>query len=276
MHGLNVSRPVGMDLYRKGFQAFYDPDTFREIYHLRHVLLERVDRGSRFVGLLAASILHGHSAGYLSVYSLPQIALSFEEQEQLNIKRRQSPDYRAVMPRILRKAALVLRDGIPSIMEESLRHSRCELSDARNLAYVPSGSVDLVVTAPPLPGAPRMGPDQWLRMWFMGLQADQVAAREFVPRSVAEWLDFMNEVALELARVVRGGGRAVFDLREVRESGSSVLLDEEILSLVEKNLSRYWEGEGVFVRPVRSEKIKNKVGEREPLKANRILVLRRR
>ena len=121
-----------------------------------------------------------------------------------------------------------------------------------------------------------MAPDQWLRLWFLGMNPEKLVDLEFAPASIPEWLDFMNEVLLELARVVRCGGRAVFDLREVRGKNGTTLLDEELMTLVDSHLSRYWEGEGLFVHPVRSERLKDKVGEREPFKSNRLLVLRRR
>ena len=274
---LNVRRPTSLENYRALFSPFYDADTFREIQNLREFLAQRYDRIARFIELVTLGLLHGHSAGYLSTYSFPQVALSCAEQERLNLQRRQTPDYRAVVPRILRKTAMTVRDGLPSVLRQVEAQSKLALGDARDLSFVPAGSVDLVVTSPPLPGSHDYIDGMWLRLWFSNLDRQNFGRGRAVYRSVEEWRGFMNEVLLELARVVRGGGRAVLDLREVRIGSDSVCLDEDIVRLVNEDLARYWQPECLLIHHQPSAKIKNSLAEREDVrrKGNRILVLRR-
>jgi SAM-dependent methyltransferase len=272
----NLRRPINLDVYRERFAAFYDVDTFREIANLRAFLHDQYDRVARFVEVMALSLLHGHSAGYFSVYSFPQISLTSQEQEVINLKRRQTPDYRAVVPRILRKTASSLRDGCPSIFRVLDKSNRVSVTDARDLSYIESGTVSLVVTAPPVPGAKDFTSELWLRYWFS--QAPLPASPAvFGLQEIDAWTDYMNEVLLEAARVVRSGGRCVLDLKEVKTRDGSICLDEEIMSLVEDNLSRYWDVECILINTPRYAKLKNCMKERDPAKGeNRLLVLRRR
>lgn len=280
---LNLRRPINVELYRAQFSSFYDVDTFREICNLRYSLHEAPDRISSFVELIALGLLHGHSAGYLSVYTFPQISLAPQEQEMLNMKRSQSPDYRAVVPRILRKAASALRDGVPSILGTMARQGQVRAADARNLSYIRNAEVDLIVTAPPLPGSRSVSDELWLRHWFAELQPPVLP--RFGAEEIAAWREFMNEVLLEAARVVKCGGRAVLDVRRLRTRAGDVLLDEELSTVVEHNLQRFWEVECVLVHRQPGPKLKDSLRERdsagnsrgEPLgRENRLLVLRRR
>lgn len=274
---INLKRPINIRLYTQEFSPFYDIDTFRELVNLRSYVAASDDRVTRFVELLALTLLHGHNAGYLSAYSYPHVALTPDDQRQLNMKRGQTPDYRSLVPRILRKAAAVLRDGIPSILRQTEPHHFGAVGDARNLSQVASASVQLTVTAPPLPFIPAAaGGQQWLRNWFLGAASGERAA----VLDLAAWIDFMNESLLELARVTRPGGRAAIDLREVRVgAGRTVALDHELAALVGESLSRFWDVEGFIVEKTRRAQIKDCLAERDHEKLSRrsrIVVLRRR
>lgn len=272
---VNLRRPIALQSFSDAFRPFYDVDTFRELVNLRATLSENPDRTNRFIELIATSLLHGHTAGFFSVYTFPQMSVGPEEQVALNLKRGQVPDHRAVVPRILRKTASVLRDGVSSVMRQTSAKNRYAQSDARNLQFVPSSSVDLVVTTPPLPIASSGLRDRWLKYWFTNIPTKGVPTFEI--SSLEQWIDFMNECLLELARVVRVGGRVVLDLRELRSGRESVLLDDLILADVQDNLSRYWDAEALFINTPQMVRLKNK--DHDPEKSsqsNRLLVLKRR
>lgn len=276
---LNLRRPIDLKIYNEFFSPFYDIDTFRELLHLREFVHSNDGPAAKFLELVALSLMHGHTAGYFSAYSLPQIALTPEKQKDLNNKRHQVPDYRAVMPRILRRTASILRDGIPSVLRQQAARGKVAQSDARDLSYVDAGAVDLIVTAPPLPGEPDSIQDLWLKLWFSGIQSRTFADRLFQTATVESWKEYMNEVLLEAARVTHCGARGVFVLRAARIDNKSILLDEELMNLVEENLSRYWEPECILVHHEKTAKLKDAEGERDQRKVhqrNRVLVLRRR
>jgi hypothetical protein len=273
---VNFRRPINLDLYRARFAPFYDVDTFREICNLRAFLAECDDRVARFIAATALSLLHGHSAGFFSVYTFPQVSVTPEEQEIINLKRRQIPDYRSVVPRILRKTASSLRDGWPTALRALDKLHKTAVADARNLSYIPSSSVDLMVTAPTLPGARDFTGELWLRYWFAHVPIPQMP-EPFEASDLGPWLDFMNEVLLEAARVIRVGGRCVLDLQEIHTRSGVINLEEEILALIEQSLARYWDVECVLINTPKFARLKNCLKERDPLKStNRLIVLRRK
>lgn len=276
---LNLRRPVSIEEYRHGFSSFFDIDTFREIVGLRNYLREHDDRVSRFLELLGLGLLHGHSAGFLSVYSLPHMSVSPDEQERLNRKRQQSPEYRAVVPRLLRRAAMLLRDGVPSVLGQQERQSRLAVRDARDLSYLQSGAASLVLTSPPMPGDRSPSLDHWMRLWFSGIDPAAVRGAVWTEDLNArdEWRGFMNESLLELARVTRASARAVLCLREVPVGPGKVWRpDEDLRSLVEQELSRYWDAECALVHRPRGAHAPQQARGRSSGTVHRLLILRRR
>ncbi len=270
----NLKRPVDTASFNKTFSEFYDIATYRELVNLREMIYSNYDRVAGFIESIALGLLHGHSAGYFSVYTNPAASLLPESQLDLNMKRSQSPDYRAVVPRILRKTAVVLRDGIHSSYRSD--EGKCGVGDARNLTSVPDASVNLVVTAPPRPDSVVFSNEQWLRLWFARVQAPRGIEQSSPCPGLDGWLDFMNEVLFELARVVVPGGRAVFDLSETRVEKIRVRLDEELQGLIEESLPGFWQCESLLIQREKAANIEGTRMRREAGSAHRILVLRRR
>lgn len=278
---MNLRRPVGLDAFHKTFKYFYDVDTFREIVNLRSEINARPDRVSKFIELVALGLLHGHSAGYFSAYTYSHASLTPEEQDELNIGRRQMPDYRAVVPRILRKTAQLVQDGGFSALEMMEGRNKFDQIDARAMSCLGSSSVELTVTAPPVFGAAAgrsFNLDQWLRNWFCGIS---VRPDSEAPCHSCEddWLDYMSEFLFELARVTKPRGRAALVLRELVIDGKSVFLDEMLSKLVESSLSRFWETEALILRRENPVRLRDAVDERADVrsrKTQRILVFRRR
>lgn len=281
---LNFSRPaVLLGRFQEFFSPFFDVATFRELLGLKQYLetyrenpLSQKDNTLNFVEALAISLLHGHSAGYLSTYTYPQIAISPQEQYDLNLKRRQRPDYRAVAPRLLRKAAIVTSDGVPVAlrMRPSLHKVAC--ADPRDLGFVDTGSVSLTMTSVPYPGMRDLRQEQWLKVWFSGLEGQSAWHPSF--DSLENWSDYMNEVLLELARVTKPGGRAVLDTREISIDGMPVCLDRELLQLVDSELGRYWMPDVTLLQYADSKKTSIGTQTSQALQGRdyRVVVLRRR
>src|SRR5579872_6011782 len=100
--------------------AFYSPQTLRLISALRAWLLERCpldrlpDPVDDWIRMVAINRLTGHSPGFFSVYTLPpNQAVSAQSQRKINERRGQTPPDRDVRKLILRKSAVLLRDGAP-------------------------------------------------------------------------------------------------------------------------------------------------------------------
>jgi len=100
-------------------------------------------------------------------------------------------------------------------------HHRLRIADARDLSWIDSGSIDLVVTSPPYP---------MIEMWdelFLGLKPDiRQAMAEGEGRAVFEGMHgILDPVWGELYRVIREGGMLCINVGDAtRRLGSSFCL----------------------------------------------------
>ena len=234
LNELDFNRPVDLTGYQEKFSPFYHPDTYRELMNLRAFIKKYPDPVNHFIELLALSRLHGHSTGFFSVYSFPQISIPPESQALINKKRRQKPEYRAVAPRIIKKAAQALRDGFTSDFFEIAANDRIETSDARDMSWIPSKSVDLIVTSPPFLDKVDYLADNWLELWFAGIRAKNFADDLITCRSLDEWRSFIGKVLSEMLRVLKTNARAVVEVGEVESGKNLILLDEVVAQEAEK------------------------------------------
>ena len=236
---LPLRKPVSLEQYRKFFFPFYDPHTYCELVNLQSAIRADRDKTARFVELLTISLLHGPSAGFLSAPSSAFAAGSPEYQDEANAKRKASPDYRAVSPRLLKKAASALSDSIPNVPRKISMNDKIILSDPRNCNGLSSNSVDFALTEVSSKILMPLG-DQWLRGWFLG-----VSPQETIGSDLHGSLDGWNETLMELARVVKGGGRAAF----VMSRSSDAEFMRAFVSMVQNDLANYWSWEGEIEFP---------------------------
>jgi len=229
----NFCRPVSLDGYSEYFAPFYHPDTYRELLNLRASFSERRDQVSNFIELLATSRLHGHSPGFFSVYSFPQISIPPESQRSINKKRKQTPEYRAVAPRIIKKAAQALRDGFASEFFAVSEANLFKVSDSRNMSFVPNNSVDLIVTSPPFLDKVDYLNDNWLECWFNGISIDEFKDKLVMCRDVVEWQNFMQDALSEMCRVLKPRSYAVVEVGEVDTPNGRLFLDELVAEAAE-------------------------------------------
>ncbi len=214
--------------------VFYHPETLREIASLRRHLLARREHGpldplDEWVCLLALNRLTGHSAGFFSVYTLPpNQAVSVRSQRKINERRHQTPPRRRVPDLILKKTRQLLGDVTPAV-----RRTLAGVADRALLLTEPaaatpqiaSGAVTLVVTSPPFLDVVQYAADNWLRCWFLGIDAQTVQLT--VPKKLEAWQTAMTGVFRELQRVLRRGGHVAFEVGEVHAGRTK--LEETVL-----------------------------------------------
>ena len=205
---------------------FYEEKTAAEVTNLRHYFLARrassaeddVDRWRRMV---ATNRLTGHSPGFFSVYSLPpNQAASQKRQIKINEKLKQTPEYRDTKAIILRKTKQLLGCvGINELSQLSTVSSQARFFTGPSSATpeIAAESVQLVVTSPPFLDVVQYAADNWLRCWFNGIDASQVAGQITQCRNVDLWSNAMTEVFIELYRVVKPGGYVAFEVGEVNK-----------------------------------------------------------
>lgn len=231
LNQIDFRRPIDLHGYSDLFSPFYHPDTFRELVNLKNHVKENPDTVSRFIEMIAISRLHGHSPGFFSVYSFPQISVPPESQRSINEKRGQVPEYRSVAPRVIKKAAQCLRDGFTSDFFEISSANRINCSDSRSLGGMPSDSVNLVVTSPPFLDKVDYLSDNWLEFWFAGISPKSFKKDVIMSSSLEDWKDFIRSTLKELLRVTKKRGVCVMEVGEVEHEGEILNLDEEVAKL---------------------------------------------
>jgi len=214
--------------------VFYHPDTLRTICALRDYLIERESEGKLdhidgWIRLVAINRLTGHSVGFFSVYSLPpNQAVSVQSQKRINERRNQTPPPRDVPAIILKKSKALLKglttDEVKCLHDVS-NQSKSIIALADQTEAIASSSVSLVVTSPPFLDVVDYATDNWLRCWFIGLDAKTLDIS--ASGKLDKWEDTMTSVFVELDRVLKPGGHIAFEVGEVRKG--KVKLEESVL-----------------------------------------------
>ncbi len=217
---------------------FYHPRTLREIVSLRRYLMTRYARGTAdhldaWIRMVATNRLTGHSSGFFSVYTLPpNQAVSPERQRKINARRHQKPPYRDTRALILKKSRQLVRGLTHQDIENLARaaaRARFLSCDARATDAIESESVQLTVTSPPFLDVVQYAQDNWLRCWFNGIDAADIARKITTARNVDEWSAVMQDVFHELYRITRRGGWVAFEVGEVRQG--KIELDAHVVPL---------------------------------------------
>lgn len=214
--------------------VFYHPTTLQQIGALKRYLVDRrasdaLDSVDEWIAMVALNRLTGHSNGFFSVYTLPpNQAVSVKSQTRINLQRNQTPSPRDVPGIILKKSRQLLGGCDRNTLETLARvvhRAKCLTGPSDATPEIESGSVNLVVTSPPFLNIVQYATDNWLRCWFLGIDANSVKLT--VPHRVEAWQAAMTRVFRELQRVLTPGGHIAFEVGEVR--GGTVRLEEAVV-----------------------------------------------
>ena len=201
--------------------VFYHSNTLRQIVNLRSYLLTccqegPLDRVDAWIQMVATNRLTGHSPGFFSVYTLPpNQAVSIESQKRINQKRAQVPPERDIKAIILRKTRSLLSKLQAHDLETLTANIPLLITGSSdNTSAIVSESIQLAVTSPPFLDIVNYQADNWLRCWFNGIDAKEVAIWQL--KKPAEWQAAMTRTFRELHRVLASGGFVAFEVGEVR------------------------------------------------------------
>lgn len=210
--------------------AFYHPATLRQIVALKNYFIGReLDAVDEWIRMVAVNRLTGHSKGFFSVYTMPpNQAVSIRSQLRINDRRNQTPDQRNV-PTIIAKKSKQLLGDLDSEQREQISRvgsgAKLITGACASTPAIPDSSIALVVTSPPFLDVVDYAGDNWLRCWFVGLDAQTIEIT--VPKKIEAWKEAMAAVFCELRRVLKTGGHVAFEVGEVR--AGKVRLEEAVL-----------------------------------------------
>jgi hypothetical protein len=225
---------TSFDEFPEDLLVFFHPDTLRAIASLKKYLLARrtansLDAVDDWICLLALNRLTGHSPGFFSVYTLPpNQAVSVKSQQKINAQRNQTPPPRDIPNLILKKTRILLRDcdaAARRVLAGVAPQARLLTQPAARTPDIPARSVSLVVTSPPFLNVVDYATDNWLRCWFLGIDAQSVKLT--VPKKLDAWQAAMTDVFHELHRVLKPGGHVAFEVGEVHAGKTK--LEEAVL-----------------------------------------------
>jgi hypothetical protein len=214
--------------------VFYHPETLREICALKKYLIDRKEHGDldqvdRWIWMVAANRLTGHSAGFFSVYTLPpNQAVSIESQAKINRRLGLKPPRRYVPELILRKSKQLLSDLAAAHrfqLAACAKRSFLMTGSADKTPEIGSNSVELIVTSPPFLDVVDYEQDNWLRAWFCGIDIARLQIWQI--KNVRDWEGRMTGFFREANRVLRPGGWVAFEVGEVR--GGKIRLETSAL-----------------------------------------------
>jgi len=232
-------RLASIDLERRAraprdLRAVFHPDTLGSIAALRDYLLARERAGTldgidRWIRMVAVNRLTGHSAGFLSVYTLPpNQATSVVAQRKINESRGQAPPRRDLRAIVLKKSRALLKDfdrGDERRLARAAGQARLLTGPAHDTPQIRDASVDLVVTSPPFLTVVNYKLDNWLRCWFCAIDPRDVHITSL--QRLDQWQAAMTRVFRELHRVLRRGACVAFEVGEVKKG--TVRLEDAVL-----------------------------------------------
>ncbi|MEX1118357.1 MAG: DNA methyltransferase [Terrimicrobiaceae bacterium] len=209
--------------------VFFEEKTLREICGWQTYFGQRHQQKSfdvldGWIQMVACNRLTGHSNGFFSVYTLPpNQATSVIAQRKINTKRNQVPEYRNTKALIWKKSRQLLKDPLPAGFSRNDATVLCGSAD--HSPGLPDKSVKLIVTSPPFVDTVDYLGDNWMRMWFTGLELKKDSLWQL--RSVKDWTARMTDTFTEFHRVLRTDGLIAFEVGEVR--GGVLLLEHAVI-----------------------------------------------
>jgi len=189
--------------------SFFHEQTFREACALMAEFTRR--RMYFHIGCLLA-ILHHQRPGFLS-YPASHLVPYLRDKLYPRHEYPEAYEYRDPIPRLAAKARRALKNPPPPL------HSRFRVLQRSALTqYLPSNSIDAVITSPPYMDALDYARDNRLRLWMLGVDDYKAIRRKEIRKVNAFEQDMLGTLQV-ISQVLKPGGKCVFVLGDVRRSG---------------------------------------------------------
>ena len=188
----------------------FSDHTLDQLLRLREVLRDDGSREALFLKAVVCGVLHGPSKMFLSAPQKDQTSSTTAYvRKYLGERGIASPD-RDLYASCMRKAELSLSSSLPQGDARLLR------ADCRDVP-LEDARVDLVVTSPPYMSVLSYPWNNWLRLWWLGV--DRLAEGDKLMQSGKEgvYRQFMNAALVEMWRVMKPNSAAVIVVGDVEQ-----------------------------------------------------------
>lgn len=206
---------VDLETIPDWIQAYYDPETLKEIVKLNTLL--QTEEEWFLLGCLMG-ILHGNRPGYLSVYTGCIIPMTPRPVTHPKYRPdKDKPEFRAVIPRMAAKVMRMYSTGIPFDT-----HAQIFQGDARTLP-LEDNSANVVISSPPYFNTLDYVGQNRVRLFFLGFdRKEQNKLKETHIQNSKTYLEEMLKVGKELTRVLLPNSLLVYVLGDVHRTKYSI------------------------------------------------------
>jgi len=208
------------NLDNEDIEVFYSESTLKDILRIKKVLQGDESKQADFLKALICGILHGPSESFLSVQTKDTYSGSADyvreyiEENDLEVPDRDIGE----CARDKYERATEDEDGVPQF------ESTVTQSDARNLQFEEK-SADLVVTSPPYMHMLDYTWNNWIRLWWLGVDRKKEQDGLDITADVDKYRSFINSSLDEMYDVLKPNSRAVLvvgDAKKHLASGTEV------------------------------------------------------
>lgn len=229
-------------------QLIYHPATLAQLCYLRRSLVRSSRPVDRFLVGALLGVMHGAertdgSSGYASISMPNTFSMSPNYVRKFVATNRLNRLPRDVFQLLDEKAGRLFREPAP-VGSEGLVHAgdaKQILSSDDLLPYV--GKVRLVLTSPPYLGVVNYAKQNWIRSWLLEDNPESALAERLDDDlTLPSWLDFVEEIALQLKGMLQPGGVVVMVIGDVvnERRGNYISLAREFMLRVRHDgLFRY-------------------------------------
>lgn len=271
------------------------PERIRMLYHdrtLKHLVylkeefglgengipedLHALSREDAFITAMLLGIMHGQSGAYLSISMPNTFSMSENYVKNYIEEERLEPPNRDVFQKLLDRLRSIYADGPPA------RRGHAFYGDARDLPEKlhdeSIDDVDLIFTSPPYLKVLKYGLYNWIRLWFLDQEPEEVDERLDDDLDLESYLAFMTDT-FEVADDVLDdeSGVAAFVIGDVDQGEETINLAREVATQVVEPMAAFEVGRIVEDRVPDNEKVSRIWGDTkgEATEIDRILIAHR-
>lgn len=198
-------------------RVFFSEYTLKQILQVRKILQLDDSQESTYLKAVISGVLHGPSEMFLSLSTRDTYSGSvdyvreYAEENDLELPER---DVRASAKR----KQEIMSDGIMGFPDDST--GQIEQADSGNVPF-PDDSVDLVLTSPPYMRVLDYSWNNWLRLWWLGVDREGEREKLTLTQDEDTYRNFVRRTLQEIERVLTYDGHAVIVVGDVRKQLSN-------------------------------------------------------